>query len=196
MSAGGTGADRGADRGAGHAAGADAAGTADAGERHARLAGWLETTYMAQVATRDLAEDVLAAADTPELRATLERVVADARRHEGEAKALLAAVGREPGRGRELAGVFTAKAREAVGNLYALSDGTFGTWRVLHQLYLDAGNSLSAWAVAHRLATAAGEADVAARAAPVVAEKREQQQAVLDALLAHAPAAVLARAAV
>jgi hypothetical protein len=165
-------------------------------ERHARLAGWLETTYMAQVATRDLAEDVLKAADTPALRAVLERVVADARRHEDGARALLAAVGREPARSRELAGAFTAKAREAIGNLYALSDGTFGTWRVLHQLYLDASNSLSAFAVARRLADDAGAGDVVAQAAPIVEEKRAQQQAVLDALLAHAPAAVLARAAV
>jgi hypothetical protein len=162
-------------------------------ERHDRLAGWLETTYMAQVATRDLAEDVLKSADTPALRATLEAVLADARRHEEASKALLAAAGREPARSRELAGVFTAKAREAVGNLYALSDGTFGTWRILHQLYLDCGNSLSAWAVAHRLAESAGAGAVAAIAAPVVAEKRAQHQQVLDALLAHAPAAELAR---
>ncbi len=168
-----------------------AAATAD--ERRSRLAGWVETTYMAQVATRDLCEDVLKSADTPALRATLERVLADARRHEEASKALLAAVGREPAKSREIAGVFTAKAREVVGNLYAFSDGTFGTWRILHQLYLDCGNSLSAWAVSHRLATQLGEHAVAAQAAPVVEEKRAQQQLVLDALLAHAPAAVLER---
>jgi hypothetical protein len=165
-------------------------------ERHARLGVWLETTYMAQVATRDLAEDVLKSADTPALRAALEQVLADARRHEQASVALLAAGGREPARSREIAGVFTAKAREVVGNLYAFSDGTFGTWRILHQLYLDCGNSLSAWAVSHRLALDVGAAAVAAVAAPVVEEKRAQQQFVLETLLAHAPAAVLARAAV
>ena len=175
---------------------ASALAATPAAERRSRLAGWLETTYMAQVATRDLAEDVRKAASTPALQAALDWFVADARRHEQGAVALLAAVGREPARSREIAGVFTAKAREAVGNLYALSDGTFGTWRILHQLYLDAGNSLSAFAVAHRLAAEDGAGEVAALAAPLVEEKRAQHQAALDLLLAHAPAAVLARAAV
>ena len=162
-------------------------------ERRERLAGWLQTTYMAQVTTRHLAEDVQKEADGGAVRMLVDRVVADARRHEEVAKALLAAVGETPGRAREAGGVLTAKAREAINYLYALSDGTIGTWRDLHQLYLDCGNSTSAFTVAHRLAEAAGEAEVARLAAPVVEEKRRQRDEVLAALAEAAPAAILQR---
>jgi hypothetical protein len=134
-------------------------------ERRERLAGWLQTTYMAQVTTRHLAEDVQKEADGDVVRLLVDRVAADARRHEEVAKALLAAVGETPGRTREAGGVLTAKAREAINYLYALSDGTAGTWRDLHQLYLTSSNSTAAFTVAHRLAEDAGEAEVARLAA-------------------------------
>lgn len=167
------------------------AATALAGDPRDRVAAWFETTYMAQVATRDLAEDALKAAQTPELRATVEQVLADARRHEQTAIRMLAALGREPARTREIGGVLTAKGREAINFLYALSDGVAGTWRVVHQLYLDAGNSRQAFHVARRLAESIGETEAAALAASIIDEKNATVETLLDAIVAAAPRAMI-----
>lgn len=169
------------------------AATASGGDARERAAAWFETAYMAQVTTRDLAEDALKAAHTPALRTTLEQVLADARRHEQAAVALLAAVGREPARTREIGGVLTAKGREAVNFLYALSDGVAGTWRVVHQLYLSSSNSRQAFVVAHRLAQSVGDVQAAALIAPVIEEKNAQVLTLLDAIADAAPRAMLER---
>lgn len=169
------------------------AATALGGGARERAAAWFETAYMAQVTTRELAEDAVEAAHTPALRTTLEQVLADARRHEQAAISLLAAVGREPARTRELGGVLTAKGREAINYLYALSDAVAGTWRVVHQLYLTASNSRQAFVVAQRLAQEVGEAEAAARLALVIDEKNAQVLTLLHTIADAAPRAMLER---
>lgn len=170
------------------------AASTSADDPRERAAGWFETVYMAAVATRAMAEDAAGDAHTPELRALLERVRDDARRHEQAAVALLAAVGREPARTRELGGVLTAKGGEALNWLYALSDGIIGTWRSVHMLYVNACNSRQAFVVAQRLARAIGEEQAAAGLAPVIEEQNALVATLLETIASTAPRAMLERA--
>ena len=141
-------------------------------DRHLdRAAAWLNNCVQVQEKFRKYAADTAGRIREPHIREYLQQIAGRAERHEEDARGILRAVGREPGRLRSAVGVAAAKAGEVLAGAVGLLGSTRGDWNDLRQLLLESQDALGAFAVAEQLGYALANPELADTAFRVVAEK-------------------------
>lgn len=156
-----------------------------------RTVSWLGNVLVVQAEFRKLSETTAATIKEPHIKKYLEEVAARAQVHEDQARQMFRAIGREPSKGRSLAGTVLSKAREAVGDVVGLVGGARGSWKDLRQLLLVSQDALGAFAIVEQLGYALALPELAGPAFQIVAEKTKHQLLIQEYMLEMGPVAIL-----
>lgn len=156
-----------------------------------RAEAFLGNVVLLQAAFRTMADDVLAKVGQPQYHEFLRGIAANAHRHEDQIGEFHRMIGRDPARGRALAGTLAAKGRELLGDVEGFSGGTSSPWRDLRQLWLASHSAEGAFGVVEQLGYALGLKELAELAYKLVNEKHRDTLVIQEIVLEMAAVAVL-----
>lgn len=149
-----------------------------------RAAIWFNNVLLTQASYRKLVSDTVEKIDEPHIKQYLAEIAMRAETHEEIIRGkLFSAIDREPTDVRSLLGTMAGKAREALGDMIALTGGARGPWQDLHQLYLSNYNCLGAIAVTEQLGLALGIPQVAHITFHMIADKSTDQLLLQECVL-------------
>ncbi|RDV14943.1 hypothetical protein DXT99_11685 [Pontibacter diazotrophicus] len=149
-----------------------------------RAATWFNNVLLTQASYRKLVQDTVEKIDEPHIKQYLAEIAMRAETHEEVIRGeLFSAIDRTPSDIRTALGTMAGKAREALGDMIALTGGARGPWQDLHQVYLSNYNSMGAIAVAEQLGLALGIPQVAHIAFQLVADKSTDQLLLQECVL-------------
>jgi hypothetical protein len=152
---------------------------------------WLGNVLMVQAMFRKLAEDTAEKLHEPHMRDYVGDLAELAAEQESRAERLFDVIGRNPSKGRELAGSMMAKGRKAIADVQGMLGGAESGWRDLHQLLLADVNAMGAFAVTEQLGLALGLPEIVEVTFPVVQELSTAQLLLQEFLLEMAAPAIL-----
>ena len=152
---------------------------------------WFDNLMLAQSSYRRLLEDTTEKVKEFHIHAYLSEMAARAKVHEEKIETLYTLIHRDSSTIRKTLGTIVGKARQALGDLMALTGGMAGPWQDLHQLFLANTNTMSAFAVAEQIGLAIGLAEIVDITFPIVLEKSTDHLLLQELALEMAGVAIV-----
>lgn len=155
------------------------------------IAKWLRNVQLAQSSFRHLAEKTATGILDPRVKEMIERIAGSAKDHEKRVDELYRLIGREPSNITRMLGEVTARGRQMLGNVLAMTGGASGPWHDLRQMLLANLNAIGAFDAVEQLGLTIGHPQLAHETFSIVCDKSTQQLVIEEYMLELAPQAIL-----